>query len=93
MCGERTKEQVQANQVQDKNKQAGGFPLALYLSCHVILEEHKAAETEEFEEYRRRCHLETEHQACHAWSILSDCLSLSLSLPLYKIFNYIYIFM
>ena len=66
MCGERTKEQVQANQVQDKNKQAGGFPLALYLSCHVILEEHKAAETEEFEEYRRRCYLETEHQACHA---------------------------
>lgn len=27
-----------------------------------LSEEHKAAETEEFEEYRRRCHLETEHQ-------------------------------
>ena len=54
----------------------------------------KAAETEEFEEYRRRCHLETEHQACHAWSILSDCLSLSLppSLSTKYLTIYIYIY-
>lgn len=35
---------------------------ALQKKKEQLSEEHKAAETEEFEEYRRRCHLETEHQ-------------------------------
>eukprot|EP00435_Cladocopium_sp_Y103_P035873 s1571_g9.t1 len=35
---------------------------ALQKKKEQLSEEHRAAETEEFEEYQRRCHLETEHQ-------------------------------